>query len=195
MTNANTCVGGSSGPLIVLQDAAVPLWQGASDFDNSLMGGGYIETDYDVICGDGQPPEGVFVLNRHGRGMLVLWQSAYGAALLSPKPLALSADTIVLTFCIHSDDFPAIMLPHIVARVQRGQPEHLMSLGIEDTMLGLQVGADSAEPSYTYNFVDIPVSPGLWQCEVYLVEHDSLVDEVVVISPVSPNWDFPRGSV
>lgn len=186
MINTDTCVGGSGGPLIVLQDAVVPLWQGASDFDNSLMGGGDIETDYDVICDDGQPPKCVFVLNRHGRDMLVLWQSAYGAALLSPESLALSAGTIVLTFCIPPDELPTI-LPQIVARVQRGQPEHLMPLNIEDTMLRLQVGADSAEPSYTYTFVDIPVSLGLWQCEVYLVEHDTLVDEVVVISLVSPN--------
>ena len=36
--------------LVVLQATAAAQWQGANDFDNSLMNGGNVETDYDIIC-------------------------------------------------------------------------------------------------------------------------------------------------
>jgi len=50
MSEAQDWIHGDGGPAIVLQGSVVPQWQGASDFDNSLMAGGTVETDYDVMC-------------------------------------------------------------------------------------------------------------------------------------------------
>ncbi len=177
MTDTNACVGGDGGPLIVLQASAVAQWQGANDFDNSLMGGGNIETDYDVVCAHDTGG----VVTRYDREILVLWDSEFGAGFLPPEPLSLSSDALVISLCFHPDDFAEI-LPAIVERVGMGQPEQSSLFNIQDTMLRLQVAADNADPSYLYNFIDTPVTPGLRQCDVYHVKHDSLVSEVIVIN-------------
>jgi hypothetical protein len=58
--NTSEWVSGDGGPIIVLQDAAVPNWAGAEDYEESLMAGGTKRTDYDVIC---ELKDGVHVLN------------------------------------------------------------------------------------------------------------------------------------
>lgn len=188
MDNTDKSVGGGGGPLIVLQAAAVPHWQGASDYENSLMAGGDVETDYDLICGDNQPPKGVFVLTRHSREMLVLWQGAFGGRLLPPRLLSLPPNTIILMQGCADDDIPDI-LPKIQERIHRGKPDRSLLLNIQDTTLRLQAGADSlqividgVEPSYNHGYLDIPISPGSKQCEVYEYDNASFTDEVVIIS-------------
>lgn len=44
------CIEGDGGPLVLLQSTVVPMWQGARIFENSVMNGGQLETDYDIIC-------------------------------------------------------------------------------------------------------------------------------------------------
>ena len=173
------CVGGDGGPLIILQAAAVPLWQGAVDFDNSLMGGGDIETDYDVIC---ESATEFGIISRHGRDMAVLWDSEFSAMLLPPHLLSLSADMLVLLPCYHGDSLPSI-LPHIRNAIAEGRHEYAVPFDIQDTSLRLQVGADGGEGIiYNYKYCDIPVIPGVKRCTVYLVEHNAIKDSVVVIT-------------
>ncbi len=188
MANNNKGVGGGGGPLIVLQATAVPHWQGASDYEDSLMAGGDVETDYDLICGDGQPPKGVFVLTRYGREMLVLWQGAFGGRLLPPQSLSLPPSTIIVIQGCADDDLPDI-LPKIQQRVHRGRPDRSLLLNIQDTTLRLQAGADNlqigidgVEPQYGHGYLDIPVSPGSKQCEVYEYDNASFKDEFVIIN-------------
>ncbi|MEO7715888.1 MAG: Imm21 family immunity protein [Capsulimonas sp.] len=179
MMEESLCVGGDGGPLIVIQASAVPLWQGASDFENSLMNGGDVETDYDVIC-DLPGELGVGMVTRYEREMLVLWDSEFSATRLPSEALSLAPDVIVLTMAYHPDDLPGI-LPIIAECVQAGAPERSLPFFVQDEMLRLQVGADCAEPSYLYQYLDIPIAPGRKQCEIYSVKHNSLEDEVVVI--------------
>ena len=186
MNDPDHGVGGGGGPLIVLQAAAVPQWQGASDYENSLMAGGDVETDYDLICCDGELPKGVFVLTRHDREMLVLWQGAVGGRLLPPRLLSLPSDTIILIQGYPEDDLPDV-LSKIQERLQRGRPERSLLLNIQDKTLRLHAGADSLqvvvdgiEPSYDHGYIDIPVSPGLKRCDVYEFDNDAFKDEVVI---------------
>ena len=173
------CVGGDGGPLVVLQASAAAQWQGARDFENSLMNGGDVETDYDVICA--VPGEdGVGIAARYGREMVVLWDSEFGAMQIPSETVSLGPEAIVLTMCYQGDDLLDI-LPIIVECVRAGRPEKSLSFDVLDTSLRLQVGADCAEPSYDYSIIDLPITPGRKRCDVYLMEHDSLTDEVVVI--------------
>jgi hypothetical protein len=179
MANDHLCVGGDGGPLIVLQAAAVPLWQGARNFEHSVMNGGQIETDYDFIC-DWQGTEYIRVITRYGRDLLVLWNCEWGAIFLPPDSLSLPPDALVLTRCFHEDDLPDI-LPKIMERIQQGEPHCSLLFNAQDTTLRLQVGADSAEPSYLYDYMDISVSSGMKRCDFYLVEYDSSSEEVILI--------------
>jgi len=179
MDTETICVGGDGGPLILLQATAVPQWQGALDFDNSLMGGGDIETDYDVICENAAE---FCVLFRYDREMAVLWDSKFSAMLLPPHLLSLSADTLVLMPCYHEADLVSI-LPHIQKAVAEGRHEYVVPFAVQDKSLRLQVGADGGEGAiYNYKHHDIPVVPGVKHCVVYLVEHNTLKDSVVVIT-------------
>ena len=187
MADTDHGVGGGGGPLIVLQASVIPQWQGASDFENCLMNGGDVETDYDVICCDGEPPRGVFVLNRHGRDMLVLWMGAFGGRLLSPQSLSLSPNAIVLMQGYTDDDLSDV-LPKIQERFQKGMPERSLLLNVQDTTLRFQAGADTLqvaaygfESSYDHGYLDIPVLPGLRQCDVYEYDNYPFKDEIVVI--------------
>ena len=177
MDAKHVCVGGDGGPLVVLQGSATSQWQGASDFDNSLMGGGDTETDYDIACGTGG------IVTRYDREILVLWDSEFGASFLPPEPLSLPLDALVISLCFHFADFAEI-LPAIVERLRAGEPEHSSLFNIQDTTLRLQVAADNAEPDYIYTFIDVAVSPGQRQCDVYHVKHHSLVSEVIVMRRV-----------
>lgn len=187
MNNPNYGVGGG-GPLIRLQAAAVPQWQGASVYKDSLMAGGDVETDHDLICCDGQPLKGVFVLTRYDREMLVLYMGAFGGRLLPPRLLSLSPNTIILTQGYADNDLPDI-LPRIEKRPQRGNPERSLLLNIQDKLLRFHAGADSlqvvtedCEPSYDHGYIDISVTPGLRRCDVYEFESNTFKDGVVIIN-------------
>jgi RNAse (barnase) inhibitor barstar len=185
MADDDACVGGDGGPLVVLQATAIPQWQGARNFENSLMNGGNVETDYDIIC-NGQGTEGICVVNRYGRDLLALWDCEFGATLLPPHLLLLPPDALVFTQCYPQDDLPDI-LPQILEHIQQREPRQSLLFNVQDTMLRLQVGADGSEPSAVYGNLDIPVAPGIKRCDVYLVESDSLHDEVVIINADSQN--------
>ncbi len=178
MDNDSVCIGGDGGPLIVLQASAVPQWQGATEFDNSLMGGGDIETDYDVIC-ESVGADEFCVIPRYGLEMLVLWDSEFGGMVMPPHICSLDDDSIILTMCYQANYLPDIV-PHIKQTIAEGKPKRSCLFHIKDTPLRLQVGADSGI-SYNYEYLDIPVSPGVKLCNVYLVKHGSLTDTIVVI--------------
>jgi hypothetical protein len=144
------------------------------------MNGGDVETDYDIICAR-QGTEDICVVTRYGRDILVLWDCEFGATLLPSHLLSLSPDALVITQCYPPDDLPDI-LPRIVECVQRGGPIRTFRFNVQDAMLRLQVGADGSEPSAVYGYLDIPVTPGMKRCDVYLVESESLHDEVVIIN-------------
>lgn len=185
MDNDKVCVGGDGGPLIVLQAAAIPQWQGAANFDNSIMGGGDVETDYDVICENLLADE-FGVVSRYGREMLVLWDSENGAMTLPPHMFGLAPGTVVVTYCYTDADLTHI-LPHMVERVARGGAERAVPFHIQDITLRLQVGADGGDDAaYSYEHLDIPALPGVRQCDVYLFDHpiksDWLKDMVVIIN-------------
>tara|TARA_R110002072_G_scaffold86855_3_gene196076 strand:+ start:225 stop:581 length:357 start_codon:yes stop_codon:yes gene_type:complete len=72
-------VQGDGGPVILLQEGAIPLWRGAADFERSLLEGGDLETDYDVIC---EAPE-LSAIRHHERDMLVLSDCSWHARLFA----------------------------------------------------------------------------------------------------------------
>ncbi len=143
------------------------------------MNGGDVETDYDVIC-EGVGAKEFCVIPRHGREMLVLWDSVFGATLLQPQSLSPSPGTLVLMHCYSADDLSAI-LPKMQERVRRGDPDFSLPFNVEETTLRLQVGADSSEPSYDYKYLDVPVLPGSRRCYAYLIKLDGYSDVVVII--------------
>src|SRR3989339_976791 len=69
---------GDGGPLVLLQSSALPAWEGAANFDNSIMNGGTVETDYDVICRCG---DGIHMINYRNRDMLVMGDSEWAGTV------------------------------------------------------------------------------------------------------------------
>ena len=86
------------------------------------MGGGDVETDYDLICCDGERSKGDFVLTRYDREMPVLWLGAFGGRLLPPQLMSLTSDTIILTQGYTDNVLPDVH-SKIQERLQRGNPE------------------------------------------------------------------------
>lgn len=145
-------IGGDGGPLIVLQASAVSQWQGAADFNNSLMSGGSVETDYDVICQAGD-----YVIRHRDRDMLVLDDSEWsGQMLLLP-----SGGVAVVQGYSGSNGFADIL-----ARAAQAEPEQSSSFVVEDDALRLLVGADDGEGGL-YGFVDVPVTSGIKRCDFH----------------------------
>jgi hypothetical protein len=147
-------VAGDGGPLVVLQVSAIPKWHGAADFDNSLMNGGTVETDYDVIC-DCKTNH----LERHGREMLVLNDSEWAGRMFALP----SGDVVVVQHYYVSD-----ALPSISDRIAQSPPNHTFPMKVEDTSLRLIVGADEgASPTPVYGHQDVPIVPGMKRCDVH----------------------------
>ena len=155
MNSQNGCVGGDGGPLIVLQASAVSQWQGASDFDHSLMNGGSIETDYDIICNCAHE---IDVVTRYDRDILVLWDSEWGAHIF-PQP---NGDIFIIQGCWEAEDmldFPDLS--------NLGTARRSFPIQIQDTSVRLLVGADGGAGE-TWQYYDAPVSPGAKQVEIYV---------------------------
>lgn len=154
-------VGGDGGPLVVLQDSAFAQWQGAWDWDNSLMNGGDVETDYDVACAASLAGERLG--KRYNRDMLVLDDCEWGGCIVT-------LDSGVLAFVQRFvTDEP---VPALVARSMEQKPNRSFPMRIEDASLRLLPGADKGrEPS---SFADAAIAPGPKRCDVYESE-DSLV--------------------
>ena len=160
---------GDGGPAVVLQATAALQWQGASDFANSLMGGGTAETDYDVICrGD----EDITVIERYGRDMLTLADSEWAACF---APSDVGEVVVVQGFGSDSE------LNELVNRLTSAHPTVSLRFRMHDTSLRLLVGADTGDGEL-YGFSEIEVSSGDKVCEVYYSDEG----QVVVLRPAEP---------
>lgn len=147
-------VGGDGGPMVVLQSHAVAKWQGAGatkeEFENSLIMGGYIETDYDVICGTKER-----VIFRYERDMLVLEDSEWGAFIFVDE-----FGQIVVAQLFSGDLFEHL------EQIKQMEPSNSHSFDVKDTHLRLLVGAENGKGEI-YGFKDVPIAPGKKQCNIY----------------------------
>ncbi len=183
MDDNSICVGGDGGPLVILQASAVLEWQGANNWDNSVMNGGIVETDYDVVCND-ELLHGGCVLNYRGRDMLVLWQCEFGGRLLEPSLLMLSSDSILITNCMVDEN--GVPFISEFKKLLDDKPYSSQRLLIQDNMLRLQVGADGSVPSQEYGYIDVPIMPGAKQVDYYMGQHGNY-GEFIVIANLSQN--------
>jgi hypothetical protein len=150
--NNENWIAGDGGPIVILQSGALPFWKGATNFDQSIMNGGSLETDYDVICGCDNHHT-----YRYNRDMLVLDDSEWSARIFR-----LENGTIIVEQSYYmSEEFP-----NVVQQVAQTQPKQTFSITIEDNRLRLLVGADSADGNL-YGFSEIDIVPGLKRCDVY----------------------------
>ncbi len=154
MPNEQDFIGGDGGPMIVLQFKATAQWQGAGatkeDFENSLMMGGYIETDYDVICNSTER-----VISRYERDMLVLEDSGWGAFLFVNE-----TGQIVVAQLFSGD------LSEHLEQMNQMEPSSSYSFDVKDTNLRLLVGAEDGTGEI-YGFKDVPIKPGQKRCDIY----------------------------
>ena len=164
MENQYQWIDGDGGPTIVLQGSAVAQWQGADDFENSLMNGGEVETDYDVICQCDAPEGPPYVIHHYGRDMLVLDDSEWSARL----SVLDSGAVAILQIYVYDEE-----LPGILERVAQTQPSGTLVIRIEDSTLRLQVGADNGT-KYVYSYQEVPITPGNKIAHVYRFD-DGLV--------------------
>ena len=146
-------IGGSGSPLIVLQFKAAAQWQGTGatkeEFENSLMMGGYVETDYDVICDNTGR-----VISRYERDMLVL-EGGWGAFLFVNE-----IKQIVIAQLYSGD------LSEHLEQINQMEPSSSYPLDVKDTSLRLLVGAEDGTGEI-YGFKDVPIKPGQKQCDIY----------------------------
>lgn len=147
-------VRGDGGPIVVLQAEAVSGWIGAADFEESLMNGGTVETQYDLICaGD----DSVKVLNLQGRDMLVLSDSSWGAGFFTVD----SAELAILQ-SFGSDRTDAELVSHLTAQ----KPAAEICFRMVDAKLRLLVGSDGGNGDM-YGYTEHELAPGQKRCDVY----------------------------
>lgn len=147
---------------MVLQASAVEAWTGAADFDNSLMQGGTVETDYDVIC---RCPEGVTKIRRYDRDMLVLCDSEWRSRFV---PGSLGEVCVLQYFGVGEGP------EDLVTRLRARTPDLVVPFELRDRELRLMVGADSGRDSI-YESSAATAQPGPKVCLVYLDEGGQLV--------------------
>ncbi len=150
MTNDDdNWIGGDGGPLIVLQAGALPHWRGAADFEQSLMNGGPLETDYDLICDCDN-----YHMHRHGRDMLVLDDCEWVGRIFRHDN-----GVIVVEQCYYASED----LTDIVQQTQMAQPEISFPITVEDHRLRLLVGADDGNDANddSYGFSEVDIGPDL----------------------------------
>lgn len=160
---------GDGGPAVVLQASAAARWQGAGPFDDSLMSGGSVETDYDVIC---QCEDGVTVIERYGRDMLVLSDSEWATCFV---PSTRGEAVIIQWFGSDSE------VRELVDRLTTSPPSESFRFAVRDSMLRLLVGGDDGEGTMC-GFLETQVIPGDKVCEVYYSDEA----QVVVVRPAEP---------
>ena len=136
--------------MIVLQSTAATQWQGASDFDNSLMMGGYIETDYDVIYNSSAR-----IISRYNRDMLILEDSGWIACIF------VNAVGQVVIAQLFSGD-----LLEYLKQIPQMEPSETHTFNVEDASLRLLVGAENGA-GIIYGFKDVPIEPGEKRCDIY----------------------------
>ncbi|HLW67038.1 MAG TPA: Imm21 family immunity protein [Gemmataceae bacterium] len=161
---------GDGGPLVCLQKSAALQWRGASDFDNCLMNGGSVETDYDVIC---RRKDSVTVMKRYDRDFLVLDDSEWDACFVpSPK-----ADAVIVQ--VYGSDCEP---DEIVERLTACHPTRTFPFVIHDTAIRLLVGADNGDGS-VWGLAELAVTAGEKACHVYQSEEA----QVILLRPVTEN--------
>jgi hypothetical protein len=153
---------GDGGPAVVLQEGATSAWHGAADFDRSLLQGGDLETDYDVIC---RCKDGVSVINRHGRDMLVLSDCEWPACFFPT-----SDASVVLIQWFGSN----CTLEELVQRLMAEPPSATMPFRIIDGSLRLLVGADGGHGG-KYGYSEVKAQPGDRVCDVRYSEEAQLI--------------------
>lgn len=157
-----TWIAGDGGPTIVLQSAAAASWDGTRTSDTD-------ETDYDAICA--VPAEGLHVLQRYGRDMLVLGDCEYGCAFLQ---LANGEIAVVQGFSLEGD-------PHaFVETLRQARPDAMYEMQVHDPVLRLLVGADVGD-GRVYDYDDCPIVPGRYQVWAYQTRPEALVAILVSI--------------
>ncbi len=157
---------GDGGPAVVLQATIGALWQGAANFDNSLMSGGCIETDYDVIC---NCEDGVTTIDRYDRTMLVLSDSERATRFMPAK-----MGEVILLQWLGSDSEPDALVDRLTA----SPPDQSLPFKLIDNALRLLVGADDGNGGM-YGFVEVEMLAGDKICEVYFSQEA----QVIVIRP------------
>jgi len=167
MADPEGWVQGDGGPIVVLQASAATAWRGAAGTDPRPRGGSAVETDYDAI---GRCDDGVTVLERHGRAMLVLSDSSWPARFVSSP-----RGEVVIAQPIGVDESPDAW----VAKVTSRPPAETRTLTLLDDRLRLLVGADDGAGG-TYGFAETRVTPGEKACEVWW----SREGFVVVLRPI-----------
>jgi hypothetical protein len=150
-------ISGDGGPTIVIQSSVVKKWRGAEDFENSLMNGGNIETDYDVIC---QCEEGINLIHRYGRDMLVFSDCEWVTSFYRVSP-----GVVAIVQVFGSDE----TLEELVLSCCKSSPYLSLSFAMQDKSLRLLVGADSGN-GQMYGFSDIRFKPGIKQCDIYFTD-------------------------
>ena len=163
MVTEKDFIGGDGGPMVVLQASAVSKWQGAADWDNALMNGGNVETDYDVIC---EHEDTGSAIKRYNRDMLVLDDSEWGAYIF-----ALPSGAVAIVQQFGGDN----NINAIMERVTQKRPSKSFPIDIQDSSLRLLVGAEDGS-GQSYGYKDVPITPGKKRCDVF-----SSSDELVVI--------------
>jgi hypothetical protein len=162
MENEVRMIGGDGGPAIVLQVSAAMQWQGAADFDQSLMSGGSTETDYDVVC---RCEDGVSLIERYDRHMLVLSDSEWGTCF-APS----ASDEIILVQWFGFDG----TLSELVSQTTAAPPSATLGFTMCDPALRLLVGADDGNGEM-YGFSEVSVFPGEYMCLIYYSEEAQVV--------------------
>lgn len=147
-------ISGDGGPLIILQKSVCAYWQDASDFENSKMNGGAIETDYDKIC---QCTDSVTVLNCYDHDMIVLTDSEW-AGRFYPSD---ANEAIVIQSFGAGDN-----IHQIVNRCRNDQPTKLKDFVLKDQTMRLLVGAESGDAE-EYGYAEITITPGKKVCAIY----------------------------
>ena len=154
MVTEKDFISGDGGPMVVLQASAVTQWQGAADWDNALMNGGNIETDYDVIC---ESEDAGSAIKRYNQDMLVLDDSEWGAYIFTLP----SGSTAIVQQFVGDDNIAAI-----VERVSQKRPSKSFAIDIQDSSLRLLVGAEDGS-GQSYGYKDVPITPGTKRCDVF----------------------------
>ena len=155
MNQQRKAISGKGGPIIIVQSSVIPQWKGAANFKNSLMMGGTVETDYDVICSCEHD-----VIERYNRDILVMDSCTFPAILF----VASSGAIFAVQEYYRSDDNP-----EIIEEVSQMKPSHSFLIEVKDTALRLIVGADNGKGTQ-YGFQEVPVNPGNKRCNVYRSE-------------------------
>ena len=156
-----TWIAGDGGPTIVLQSSAVASWDGTRTSDTD-------ETDYDVICA--VPAEGLHVLQRYDRDMLVMSDCEYSCAFLE---LANGEIAVVQGFSLEGDPYP------FVQTLRQSRPDVVYEMQVNDPVLRLLVGADVGD-GRVYGYDECPIAPGRYQVLAYQTRPEALVAVLVL---------------